>query len=86
MAWIRFDGDRCRESDWFMGLTLGQRWTYLSLVHYSAPKPRGFIKRMKLGLLARRVESDEENVRAVIAFAAVSAEEDLPLPSIPGPS
>ena len=28
----------------------------------------------------------EENVRAVIAFAAVSAEEDLPLPSIPGPS
>ncbi len=26
----------------------------------------------------------EEDVRAVIAFAAASAEEDLPLPSIPG--
>jgi uncharacterized protein (DUF433 family) len=26
---------------------------------------------------------DEKAIRAVIAFAAVSAEEDLPLPSIP---
>ena len=28
----------------------------------------------------------EEDVRAVIAFAAVSAEEDLPVPSVPDPA
>jgi hypothetical protein len=69
MSSISLDCDACRESPWFMALTDGQRWAFLSFVGYSYPKPRGFVKKMPLELLARRIEADLENVRSMLESA-----------------
>jgi hypothetical protein len=69
MSWIALDGDACRESVWFLSLSDGQKWAFLSLAQYASRRPRGFVKKMPLELLARRTEADVENLRTMLESA-----------------
>lgn len=84
MSWIALDGDACRESVWFLSLSDGQKWAFLSFAQYASRRPRGFVKKMPLELLARRMEADVENLRAMLESAQkwVDPETGKPDPKI----
>lgn len=84
MSWIRYDGDAARQSAFWHQLTDGERYAFLALVHFASAKPRGFVKKQPLPILAKNCLCDETNLESVIskALAARDALTGEPDPKI----